>query len=158
MPRKQAENQAEMEQVSANLPAPTDWRDADLSTIKAEAVDVVETGDGLPRLKDLNKLVDVPFYVVDAWYKMGDMGEYYGLVCRFPNGSGCVVTAGGQLFKDIAERDWFDGGGALRRPVFLPRGLRASNYTYTERDSDGNAVKETPATSWYIQDNPPDIG
>lgn len=151
MPRKAAADNTDEVVTGEIVPA---YEQLTFTQLAEQAVDVVDTGEGLPVVKDLNKLVGVSFIVVSCQYRMGEVGEYWVVKIKFQNNTGAVFVAGGQLGKDIGGRNWVDNDSNLVKPVYCPNGLRVSKYLR----ADQNGEKTIPAESFYIDDNPPAIG
>ena len=112
-------------------------------------------GSGLTVLDNKDRLVDVPFMILDYRFHDGKQGEFVSvaIMTKLPilvNGeaqSKLVLNDGSTGIKDQLKRienDRINKGNDVRRPIYCPKGLRKSEY---EIEIDGEL---TEATTYYI--------
>ena len=90
-------------------------------------------------------LIGQPFIITDwSFNPEGNYGEFTLVKFTTPADDHGFFTDGSTGIKDQLKL-WMDKLGGIR-PIFVPKGLRVSAYTYTD-PSDG---KEKPAETYYI--------
>lgn len=98
------------------------------------------------------RLCGVPLLILMWNFSQGDMGEFVSahVVSLDPTGkvTGKYVINDGSTGVYRQLKDWTERTGE-RQGLHVPRGLRASDYTFT--DTDG---VEKPATTFYIDTAP----
>jgi hypothetical protein len=106
------------------------------------ASDVI--GDGFKLLDNKDQLIGVPFLAVQWDFHEGDHGEFVAMKVMTQDGQKFIVNDGSSGIRDqvMAYTAKTGNYGGL----FCLKGLRRSNYTYTDKDTG----KESPATTYYL--------
>lgn len=141
---------------SANNAVPALADTVDLSTLNyQELMSLVQGGEGthIQELDnrvalDKSDLVNVPLFITGIAFGKEDKYDNGGfVVLDIATQSGKVgwITDGSTGIRDQIQRFITLTGEALRLPVWLPKGLTRSDYSYT--DDDG---KVKPATTFYL--------
>lgn len=114
----------------------------------ATVVSSESLGDGFTLYEDKEDLVGLPMMFISWSFSQGDFGSFVAarVLVQYPGNAEAqkyVITDGStgiyQQLKDLAERG--DGPQIL----MAPRGLRKSEYTYTDDKGE-----KRPAVTYYI--------
>lgn len=116
---------------------------------------VSQYGSGLKVLEKKERLIEVPFMILDYRFHEGKQGEFasVAIMTKLPievDGqphSKFVVNDGSTGIKDQLKRieeERVAKGNDMRRPLYCPKGLRKSTY---EVEVDGET---TEATTYYL--------
>jgi len=109
--------------------------------VVVNAADVL--GDGFKLLTNKSTLIGVGFFAV-AWnFTMGDHGEFVAVKAITKDNQKLVITDGSkgiyEMLVNYSKQTGRYGG------LFVPNGLRKSDYTYTDDKGD-----EKAATTFYL--------
>lgn len=133
---------------------PTSWEDL----VSHNDGEIIEF-EGSPwiLLKDKSKLVDVPFMIADVRHYEGNYGSAVAIMLLTENplpgfegdAPRYVINDGSTgLYDQVTQ---MVARSHKKSGILCPRGLRASNYTYQQKDFDGNPMgPEIPATTYYV--------
>lgn len=108
-----------------------------------QLVHVAEIGFRMPIEKEA--LVGIPFVITNWVSKLGDMGSYVRVEIVTRGGDKRFFSDGSTGIRDQLEFALNKLGGVIR-PVYVPNGLRASNYVYHNPDTG----EHLPATTYYL--------
>lgn len=112
--------------------------------------DFADYGSGFSVLDDKDKLVKIPFVILEFTFSQGEMGEFVSAPLVTEDGRKLILNDGSTgICKQLREvrdrrieRDIFPAQGALA----VRNGLRVSSYKYV----DPTTGKETPAKTYYL--------
>lgn len=110
-----------------------------------EVVSAQEFGSGFSVLdtKEKGRLVGVPFIILDWQFNEGDNGQFVSLRVITQANEKLVINDGSTgIYRQLMEIA--DTGE--ERAVFCKRGLRVSNYDYT----DPKTQEKKPASTYYL--------
>ena len=112
------------------------------------AADVL--GTGFTVLDDKDKLVGVPFYIVDWHVSAGDNGEFMSLLILTQEAKLVVNDGGSGIPAQIQELEPYARDGI----IFVPKGLRKSVFYYDPENVDNKSREQQPgyrkATTYYL--------
>lgn len=111
----------------------------------AESVAVAdqELGDGFKLLENKDQLNGVGFIAVNWDFHQGDHGEFVTVKVMTEDGQKYIVNDGSSGIRDQLMA--YTAKSGKQAGMFCRKGLRRSDYTYT--DDDG---KTKPAKTYYI--------
>lgn len=111
---------------------------------KGSAYDVIK--------KDV--LEGVPFHIIDMRFYEGTFGDAVAVMAMYEAAGETHHVVFNDGSTGVYQQCKYAASRSGRRGGFsCPKGLRASHFTYVEKDLDGNPLpdaKEIPATTYYI--------
>lgn len=108
--------------------------------------DVLGTGFEVISSEEKSRLVGTAFVIIGHTISNGDQGEFSSIQIVTKTGEKLVVNDGSTgIHAQLARLEKAKPHGAWL-PMVVNRGLRSSNYTYT----DPKTGKESPATTYYL--------
>lgn len=109
-----------------------------------------ELGDGFAFIEDKGQLENRPLMLVSWTFNEGDFADEFVAVramCRMDNGTvGKFVFIDGGTGIRAQLRGWSDENKGKQGGMFVAKGLRVSEYDYT----DPTNGKVSKAQTWYI--------
>ena len=117
------------------------------------AHEVLGSGFELLNTAEKDKLIDVPFVIMDWRFNDGDMGTFVTLTVAAKNPDGSmrkvIVNDGStgvcQQVETLANR-------GIKAPVMVKNGLVRSDYKVLQPGKDGEEI-EVPATTYYLSES-----
>jgi hypothetical protein len=112
-------------------------------------------GTGFALLKDKERLVSLPFIIVEWRFNNSDLNEagFASFACITKHGDKYVVNDGSTGIADqlrsVTQRRIAAGHKTPQNGLLVPAGLTVSRYDFT--DADG---KQKPATTYYLSESP----
>lgn len=112
-------------------------------------------GNGFSILEDKSRLCDVPLMFLGWAVHPGDHGDFVSAYCTELDKRGNIVgkwiVNDGSMKSGLARQlvDLAKNDG-VTRGLFVPNGLRRSDYMYDEVDPKTGEVNKKPATTYYI--------
>lgn len=100
-------------------------------------------GDGFQLLDKKDSLADTPLAIVTWSLQKGDKGEFVTLRIMTKDNRKVIINDGGTGIRDQIKRLVAKG---VTAPVWVPGGLRVSQYEYTD-DKTGEVSR---AETWYL--------
>lgn len=151
---------AEVNNGIANLPK---WSQDELreltpktlfDTIESKNLTVTSAADvlgtGFTVLDDKDRLIGVPFYIVDWHVSTGDNGEFTSLLVLTPEVKIVVNDGGSGIPAQIQELEPYARDGI----IFVPKGLRKSVFYYDPENVEDKSREQQPgyrkATTYYL--------
>jgi hypothetical protein len=116
-----------------------------MSMMDAGTVSHIQDIDELRKIEKA-ELVGKPFVITSWRYNPdGDMGDFMVVQITTKDDEKLFFVDGSTGIKDqlLGYQEKMDGA---QRPIFVPKGLRVSNYTYKDEISG----KDIPASTYYI--------
>lgn len=110
-----------------------------------EVVTAAEFGSGFDILdtKEKQRLVGVPFIILDWSFNEGDNGEFVSLRIVTKANEHLIVNDGSTgILRQMQEI----GQLGEDRAIFVKKGLRVSNYEYTDKETGA----KKPASTYYL--------
>jgi len=110
-----------------------------------ELASAAEYGTGFEVLdtKEKGRLVGVPFIVLDWDFHEGDNGDFVSLQVITNANEKLIINDGSTgIFKQM----WEINAAGEARAIFVKKGLRRSDYEYTDRETGA----KKPATTFYL--------
>lgn len=105
-------------------------------------------GDGFSLLEEKDQLIGVPCAFISWRESLGDFGPFVAArVVTQDNRKVVIIDGGSGIYAQLSEFSQKFGrdGGLVAR-----KGLRRSDYTYTDTDKKSGETVERPATTYYI--------
>lgn len=116
----------------------------------SNAQDEIETDQFGPILEDKSKLVNRPIMLVHWNFYDGDYGEFVSAWVMTPEGERFIVNDGSTGM--YAQLRTLTDTKNIRSMLLVKRGLRASDYTYTDPRGQSH-----PARTYYLDIQPDSI-
>jgi hypothetical protein len=130
---------------------PTSWMDmqdalsGDIAVFEGSPYKVLSGKEGKKTLEGKE------FMIISYDFNEGDYGEFVTVRLITPDNELYIINDGSTgiyaQLKELYRTSGRKGG------IHVKNGLRASDFTYVEKDFDGNPLpdrKPVPATTWYL--------
>lgn len=125
-----------------------------LTDVGAVPVSVTDYGNGFSVVDNKERLVGVPFLILEARFNESDMSDepFVSLTAVTKNNEKVIINDGStgiraQMQRIIARRT-AQGHAAPHAGILVPTGLTVSRYMYTDEKG-----AERPATTYYLSES-----